>query len=924
MKGAASARTGGPDRSLPLPLARARLLALVGCALAVACSRGVAGPAASPATHAASPATPAASPAPSAASPAPSAASLPACAQVVPLARDTNLFTVVGQVAPTTPYLRIVEPVPPAIPGFDPAADPDGLAIVDVTVPVPPPAAGCGDPRALTLYTAAQSGLDVDGIAADGTIVYDDGSTQPLKWMVGEQAWPAWAGATGRGAAVVDLGANASGDRVTASALTVPIAPPDGRAAVKALRLKARGGLPLVLLGAVLSPTPPEADAVVYTRADLTPFRWSGFLDQPLTAPLPPEPGPVQVRDGHLAWADGRAARFWGVNLVGEAALPAADVAEPFARQLASLGFNLVRLHHIDTDTALANPRRGQPREGGGIEPLTNAEALDRMDRFTAALGKAGVYQYLELMTLHSFRVAEGVHAPADVPVNNKYVGHFQADWEAAQEAWARAVWARVNPYTGLRYGEDPHVAVVELENENSLVSGWAGGALERLPEAHQRDLDVLWRDWLRRTYGTDAKIEAAWRGSIHPGLGDTELLDVATIRREPSQRARVDQWPLQRAVDLVRFYAELEAAHQANLAAFVRSDLGFQGPLVCNTSFGVPQADALMAACDVIDLHVYWDGIYETNAFFEGSLLRKPEAGRFLERLGACQADKPCTISELQHTFPSRRTQEAPYVWSALASRQDLDAVVWFAWSHAAVRAAPDGPVGALDLEGRWGALMQLPGAAWLYRSGAVAAAADTFTRWWSPDGLARDLAEQPGVFLSELLDPSSLLGRQVRASFAPRPPASAAGGGGPDGGVRWDPAATGAPFTIDTPAVRAVLGGSGRAGDLSVQVRGPALPGSADPAVSLERHDNWGRLVVASATIRAGTVFPRNGYGTRVAGQGEAGLAPVQVEVTFDWPRRPVFTPEPGTSGVPAVSPAGRGRWSVQVPNAGWWRIE
>jgi len=76
---------------------------------------------------------------------------------------------------------------------------------------------------------------------------------------------------------------------------------------------------------------------------------------------------------------------------------------------------------------------------------------------------------------------------------------------------------------------------------------------------------------------------------------------------------------------------------------------------------------------------------------------------------------------------------------------------------------------------------------------------------------------------------------------------------------------------------------------------------------------------------------VFPRNGYGTRVAGLGPAGLAPVHAQVSFDWRRRPVLTPESGTTifprvsaAVPRVSAEGKARWTVDVESAGWWRVE
>ncbi len=866
----------------------------------------------------------------------------PACLVTLPLPRDTDLYAVPGSPDPTGPHVRLVTRADPAVlatevPGltFDAAANPDGVAIADLTLPIP--ALPCPT-RTLALLTAAQGPVDAHGIAADGTIVWSDGTEQPLKWMVGEQAWPTWAGATGRGADAVELGVDAAGDVVTASLMRVPLVPPNPGATPTALHLHARGGLNLVLLDAILAGKVADAGLPTtrYDAANLTPFRWSGWFTRSLLPEMPAEIGPVRVTADHLTFADGRPARFWGVNLVGGAALPAVDDAAGFANHLSALGFNLVRLHHIDTDDMIADPHRGDVRADGTQEPLTNAEALDRLDHFTAALDDAGVFQELELVTQHPFRTAEGVNHPANVVAGYKWVTNFEDDWENAEEAWARAVWGRVNPYTALRYADDPHVAMIELENENSLVTAWSAGQLERLPRAHQDQLDAVWNGWLAKKYGTDAKIAAAWSGSLNPGLGPTELLVASTIRRVPDQRTRTDQWPTQRAIDLVQFYSELELQHEARLTAFVRNDLGFKGPLICNTAFGVPQADVLLARCDVIDLHLYWDNISETNVFTDNSLLRAPWAGRFLERFGACQAGKPCIMTEVQESFPNRHAQEAPLFWSGLASRQGIDAVTWFAWSHATARRDPDGPVGALDLEGRWGTMMQMPAAAWLFRSGAVEELGHEFDRWWSPAGLRRDLAEQPGLWLAEFTDPASLTRQRVRSAYTEEPPAPHEGTEPDPAQFAWSPTSLIAPLTIVTPRLEAVVGGSGTAGDLVVDVLGSP----PDPAVSLERHTPddalVGRLVVAGPTIRAGTLFRGDGYGTVVGGLGPAGLAPVQVYVTFLWPHRPSLTPITGTVGVlPTVSVArkfearegpkapGETYWTVAVAYAGWWTI-
>lgn len=854
------------------------------------------------------------------------------CSVAIPFPKDTDLFVAPGGSAPATPYVQLASlstvQFPPGVSdalSFTAAASPDGAAIpsaIELRIPIPSNPTPC---YALHLLTGAQGRLDARGIAAEGAIVYSDGSEQAIKWMVGEQAWPAWAGATGRAAAVIEVGTNASGERVSASLLTVPLAPPDGRATPIMLKIKASGGLDLVLLAAGMTlPTEPPP-GIRYTTQNLAPFSWPEWFQTSFLPGLPAEPGPVGIApagsewtSSHLVWANGSPARLWGVNLTGDAALPVLADAAPFATHLAALGFNLVRLHNIDGESGLSNPKRGQPGES-----LTDADAIMRLDKFTAELGNAGVFQYVELLNQHVFSTLEGVHDPASVPGGHKWVTSFEADWETAEKNWARAVWGRVNPYSGMTYGSDPHVAIVELENENSLVAAWSGGQLERLPQVHQDNLDQLWSTWLKKRYGDDAALSAAWRGSIRPGLGKTESLD-GGVRREPSQRSRTDQWPTQRAADLVQFYSELEVRHQQRLAEFVRIELGFKGPLVCNTAFGVPQADALLGACDVIDVHMYWDPPAETNAFFDSSLLRTPWAGRFLERLGSCQDGKPCTISEVGHSFPNRHGQEAPLLWASLASRQGIDAVIWSGWSHADPKA--DGPADPMDLEGRWTTLIQMPTAAWLYRSALIEQGGEQFTRWWSPASLARDLAEQPGLWLSELTDPASLMRQRVRSAFGAEPPPAS-----PERRswtrVKWSPSAAGAPLLIDTNpgfslGLEGVIGGSG---SFSPEFRVEVLDGAPDPAVSLlHLPGGSARLVIAGPTIRAGTVFRDDGFGTAVAGQGPAGLVAVHVRVYFEWPEKPLVIPLPGTTEVPKVKSGKRlGTWILEANGSGWWTL-
>ncbi|MDP2315337.1 MAG: beta-galactosidase [Pseudomonadota bacterium] len=895
---------------------------------------------------------PAAAAAPATAAPPPTPASRGAYTQVdlAPL-RNHDLFD--GTAAPLFRLKATVPWAPPVPLAFDPKAAPDVVLLKSADSPQAPAEVEIPVGRAArTIYVlaAGQGPLGVRDIAADGEIRYADGRTQPLKWMVGEQIWPAWAGATGRNADPLAIGWNPSGDLLTASLLTVDASWPD--APIASITVKSRvGPLSFAILAVTTADAPP---VTVVPQADREPFEGYDFrVPALLDAPLPIDPAlavtgpaarPIVVKDGHLAYAQAGSeagqrvgqerARFWGINLVGLGALPDLDVADAYAASLARAGFNLVRPHHMDADAegTLVNPRRGEPGE-----PLALPEALDRMDRFHAALKAAGVYVYLETWTLRSFLPEEGVPSPRGLAVGNKYAPFFWPEYAEAKKAWVRALYDRVNPYTGLRYADDPAVALFEIANEDSLLVAWSGGALERLPGDHRRRLDERWNAWLRTRYTTDTALNTAWKGPVRAGLQLGETLSLDSVAREPSTRGRTELFPPARAADLARFYGELEAAHHADMARFLKEELGFRAPIVCNTSFGVPLAEAQLAACDVVDLHVYWDPIAEQNVYFDQAMIERPLHGRVLEKLAWCQDGRPCTMSELNHSWPNRYAHEAPLVWSSLAARQDLDAVVWFAYAHGAFDPAPDGPAGALDLAGRFSSWVQMPTASALFRSGAVAPPARRFVRWWSPDGLLRDLAEPSSLWIDAQVSWQSVLDNVLRTSFAALPPTltpAPAPGSAP---VRWWPEA--GRWIVDTPAYQAIVGRTIN----PVLTPGPdGKPPAADPAslrvvlssfasVSLASLDGAplaaasptdgpstrrALLTLAGRTERDGTLRSTGGPGTLVYGKGPARLERLDGFVDVRWTGRPeAWILDP--TGAPVE------RVSLQRLGGGWWRL-
>ena len=82
------------------------------------------------------------------------------------------------------------------------------------------------------------------------------------------------------------------------------------------------------------------------------------------------------------------------------------------------------------------------------------------------------------------------------------------------QKDYARRLLTTKNPYTGLTPAEDPAVAIVEINNENSLLGYWTndlGRGLDRLPEPFCEELRTQWNAWLARRYADDAALDAAW-----------------------------------------------------------------------------------------------------------------------------------------------------------------------------------------------------------------------------------------------------------------------------------------------------------------------------------------------------------------------------------------------------------------------------
>ena len=235
--------------------------------------------------------------------------------------------------------------------------------------------------------------------------------------------------------------------------------------------------------------------------------------------------------DGHLYLA-GERIRFMGTNFTS---LPTKADAPELARRLAALGVNIIRFHHMDspwTNGFLANTYSKTTRE---LDPA----ALDRLDFFANELLKNGIYLNMNLVVGRQFNRHDGLPPEID-DIEEVKARHAIGFWDnrvySLQEEFARQLLDRVNPYTGRKWIDEPGLAMVEINNENSLLQAWYNGYLDQTPASLLEGLRSGWQNWLKKKFKTDSSLRKAFNLYSPPG---PELL-------VPPKDGRAGRWNLE------------------------------------------------------------------------------------------------------------------------------------------------------------------------------------------------------------------------------------------------------------------------------------------------------------------------------------------------------------------------------------------
>lgn len=222
----------------------------------------------------------------------------------------------------------------------------------------------------------------------------------------------------------------------------------------------------------------------------------------------------ISVKGPHFVNAEGKRVRFLGSNVTFAGAFPEKEAAPAIAARLAQLGMNVIRFHHMDArDIWLPGGTRLDP------------EKLDRLDWFIFQLRQNGIYANINLHVSRTYPGLKELNAPRTFRYG-KILDIFYEPYIQLQEQYARDLFDRTNPYTGNKLSEEPAIAFVELNNENTLLN-LNPKTLPQLPAPHREALNGLWRTWLRQHYSSAAEMLDGWNRDAIP-LGPEMARDQA------------------------------------------------------------------------------------------------------------------------------------------------------------------------------------------------------------------------------------------------------------------------------------------------------------------------------------------------------------------------------------------------------------
>ena len=419
-------------------------------------------------------------------------------------------------------------------------------------------------------------------------------------------------------------------------------------------------------------------------------IRMNDWLDAPAG-----KYGFVKFDGEKLIFSDRTPVKFWGVNISGNSVFTDKKSAEQWSETLANYGVNSVRFHKFTT-----------PGMQDSISTDLKDEKYNRMDYFSSKLKGKGIYYGWSPIYGHLPKIGDkddllAYNEIAAADLNNHLsrstIGlvNFSEDLQNLHSKLILNLLDHKNPYTGLRYADDPALIFVEIQNEDDIYFATTESMLKKCP-TYKKLLNNQFSDWLINKYHNQENLKKSWGTKafewgkevkgVSWDLNKKNIIPVVNhgiynyefIEAQKGSKG----FPLFLA-DMATFLFEKQKEYYVKLKTKIRAT-GYKGLILSsNWQAGSGITHYLNLYADyltgMIDRHNYYGGgtghTLKPGKFNNDSMLQKPGSG--LLSTGMQQvSDRPFSFSEWLSIPPNEwRAEAAPIIAAYGMGLQGWDA---------------------------------------------------------------------------------------------------------------------------------------------------------------------------------------------------------------------------------------------------------
>ncbi len=385
--------------------------------------------------------------------------------------------------------------------------------------------------------------------------------------------------------------------------------------------------------------------------------------------------GFLTMEGDDFVFGDGTRIRFWGTNHGNRNCGPEKEEAENRAEWYARMGINAVRLHKF---TYQGNSGFGHP---GNSSRLTE-EGWDRLDYYMSRLKKQGIYYSWSPVFSHHLVPGDSSRVVAWDEIRdhreNRTNGliNFAGDLQQVLIDLHIHMLEHRNPYTGLRYADDPALVSVELQNEDNIF--WVFDNMVEACPTYKKMFCRQFSEWLLDKYGSHEAMVRAWGGEqtldVYPDHMTGEHLDKKNIYPVAffghyAESEMNDPVKSKRLLDNARFLYEVQEDYYNRFVESVRKT-GYKGPLVGScwqAGYGVIHYYNLHTDYQVgiIDRHNYFGSrphSIRTDTFPNASMFNHPGSGLISSGLMPVTG-RPFVLSEWMVKMPTEWIADGPAI---------------------------------------------------------------------------------------------------------------------------------------------------------------------------------------------------------------------------------------------------------------------